>query len=141
MKVTIEKRSKRRQNLMMLILGTLLVVAVINLNDNLSNKSFNNLNVMLYSTNMPIKVGNSTTLQVLVYDEIEGAINDAKLSISLMEGYKIAEPVKKKLLFVENGLYETEVRFLKTGSWEAVIEVRVGKHHQEKKLPLYVKAY
>lgn len=141
MEVLIEKRSKSKQTLMMVILGALLVLAVINLNDNVSNTPINNLNVKLYSTEMPIKVGNSTTLQVLVNDENEGALDDAKLNLTLTDEHKVAEPLKEQLLHVENGLYEVEVQFLKPGNWEAVVELRVGKSYQQKVFPLFVEVY
>ncbi len=140
MEVSVEKQSKQKLNKLLVVIGILLA-AFMYINFNATIEDVADFNIELHTTDVPILVGDSTTLQVLVYDGEDLVVEKAKLSISLSDENNEMDSIKQNLYHVENGLYETEVQFLQSGNWHAKVEVKDGKYRQKETFPLRIEAY
>jgi hypothetical protein len=94
-----------------------------------------NLTVEIYPTSTPIKVGNHTVLQVLVYDEDLLPKEGINVHIKLVSG---KETIHLKPVYLGNGLYETSVQFFQWGSWEGSIQINKGRQQFEEAISLTV---
>ncbi|MCT8139365.1 hypothetical protein H1D32_17615 [Anaerobacillus sp. CMMVII] len=96
------------------------------------------LKVELYPLSTPLKVGDRSVLQVLVFDEQLQARKDLNVEITLLASNAVGHQIEQKLAHVENGLYETNVQFFHSGNWEALVNVSKGSFVYEKKFQLFV---
>lgn len=140
MHVTIQKQKKI--NSVIIIVGlflTLMTVSYLFLNG--PKHYADGLNVELYTVEGSILLGDSTTLQVLVFDQDFSSVENANITVYLNDEYNKSDQSKQKLKHVENGLYETEVQFSKVGNWDVKVSVSKGNVQKEKEFMLNVEKF
>jgi hypothetical protein len=135
MRISLEKSKKNK--LLVLLVTVFLMTVCLNLYvTSVNNNDLEDLKVELYSMRTPLKVGDRTTLQVLVYDKEKLAIEDVNVEIKLSN--QGAGQLHEKFTHIENGLYETNIQFFHSGKWDGTVFVKKGNSLFEKKIQLFV---
>ncbi|QOY36520.1 hypothetical protein AWH56_002235 [Anaerobacillus isosaccharinicus] len=123
MKITVEK-SKKNMLLYALAIASFLIFSLYAYVSVTNTADLFDLNVEIFPVSTPVKMGDRTSLQVLVYDKDNLAREDVKVEIELFPENKIGEPIKEHFVHIENGLYETNVQFFQWGNWDATVTVK-----------------
>ncbi len=124
MKVLVEKVTTRK--LLILLIAIIFVASATNYIFTSIAYDLEDLTVELYSKSTPIKQGDRTVFQVLVYDSTNSPIEDVSVEIEFSSSSLKTEVMKHKLVHVENGLYEVDMQFFHQGNWKATVLISKG---------------
>lgn len=137
MKITVEK-SKKHMLLYVLAIASFMLFSSYLYGSLTTTADLKDLTVELYSVSTPVKMGEQTNLQVLVYDRDNLAREDVKVQIELLPENNIGESIMEHFVHIENGLYETNVHFFQWGNWNAAVRVSHGSSQFVKHFKIFV---
>lgn len=137
MKITVEK-SKKHLLLYALAIASFMLFSSYLYGSLTTTADLKDLTVELYSVSTPVKMGEQTNLQVLVYDRDNLAREDVKVQIELLPENNIGESITEHFVHIENGLYETNVHFFQWGNWDATVRVSHGSSQFVKNFKIFV---
>lgn len=139
MKIIVEKR-KINTVLFILAIVLFIIVSINFYGSKMNTFDLDGLTVELYPLSTPIKIGDLTTFQVLIYNGEKLLEEDLNVHITVEPKKNIADTMERKLIHVEDILYETTLQLFQGGNWEAVVSIRKGGSFFEKKFDLFVES-
>ncbi|MFN7249397.1 MAG: FixH family protein [Anaerobacillus sp.] len=135
MRILLEKSKKNK----LVVLFVIVFLITVSINLYVTSVNINELEALeveLHSLRTPLKVGDRTTLQVLVYDRGNLAREDVNVEIKLSN--QGTARLHEKFTHIENGLYETNIQFFHGGTWDGTVFVKKGNSLFKKNFKLFV---
>jgi len=139
MKISIETISERKL-FFVTIMAMLLIFSTFLTFSFEDEPVLDNLIVEIHSKTTPISLGERTTLQVFVFDKNYSSIDPVQVQLFLQDVNQVTQPIKQKFIYVENGLYETEIQFLLGGYWDGKVEVQKGRSIHKQDYRIFVQS-
>lgn len=135
MKILVEKTKVKTAKIVLVAAFLMILLSSLYNVSNISLEPLTNVTVELHSKSSPIKQGDRTTLQVLVYDKDFLPIENVTIQIHLKNS---GETIEEKMLYLENGLYQSTVQFFSNGIWDATLYITKGNNKIVKKFSVNV---
>ncbi|WP_161568245.1 FixH family protein [Anaerobacillus alkaliphilus] len=136
MKVIVEKNTIIKS--ILIIVAAFFILSAANYYFTSQIDHLEDLTVELHSKNPPIKQGDRTIFQVLVYDKNHTPVENVKVEIKLTSKLYKTETLNRKFVHIEDGLYETDLQFFHHGEWEVAILLKKGLSKISKPFDLLV---